>query len=336
MKQIFKNFFTAVLLFALIFSLAGCQTASTPAAPAATAPAKPKVINVSYAYRPLNVPSIVALEKKLFEDEFAKDGIQVKWFELEGPATTEALAAKSIDFATSLNYVSAIIAKANGNDLKVIASYSKFPKGIGLVAGAQSGVKTVADLKGKKVALQKGTMLHEMLIKALAEVNLQAGDVEIVNMASTDAANAVMQKQVAAAIIPDPLLTKAIASKNVVLLRNAENLILGQAVIAARTEFVDKYPDITKKFLEVQQKALDWSGANQEEALTLAAKANQMDLNAVKAMYPKYDFSLAIDDNNINKLKESAEFLKTNNFIKADTDTDNLITQLLDLKYLPK
>ncbi|RNC29692.1 MAG: putative aliphatic sulfonates-binding protein [Candidatus Dichloromethanomonas elyunquensis] len=319
-----------ILSLSLLLLLTGCQGTAQQTTE------KPKIINISYSYRPLNIPSIVALEKKMFEDEFAKDGIQVKWFELEGPATAEALAAKSIDFATSLNYVSAIIAKANGNDMKVISGYSKFPKGIGLVAGVNSGVMTVADLKGKKVALQKGTMLHEMLIKALAETNLKSSDVEIVNMASTDAANAVMQKQVDAAVIPDPLLTKAVASKNVILLRNAENLILGQAVIAARTDFLNQYPDIAKKFLEVHQKTLTWANANQEEALTLAAKVNQMDINAVKAMAPKFDFSLALDKTTILKYKDTAEFLKTNNFIKTDINTDTLITQLIDTKYLPK
>ncbi|NLI93606.1 MAG: aliphatic sulfonate ABC transporter substrate-binding protein [Peptococcaceae bacterium] len=330
MKKNLRILTVFLLVLTLLFTLTGCQGT------AKQAPEKPKVINVSYSYRPINIPSIVALEKKMFEEEFAKDGIEVKWFELEGPATTEALAAKSIDFATSLNYVSAIISKANGNDVKIISSYSRFPKAIGLVAGVQSGVNSVSDLKGKKVALQKGTMLHEMLIRALEEANLKASDVEIVGMASPDAANAVLQKQVDAAVLPDPMLTKAIASKNVKMLRNAENLILGQSVIAARTDFIEKYPEIAKKFLEVHQKTIAWAQSNQEEAFALAAKVNQMDINAVKALAPKFDFQLAMDQNNILKYKDSVEFLKANKFIKADTNADTLITQLIDTKYLPK
>jgi sulfonate transport system substrate-binding protein len=79
-----------------------------------------------------------------------KKGIAVQWTELEGPATTEALAAKSIDLAVSLNNVTAIIAKANGNDLKIISSYSKFPKAIGLIAAKDAGISSAAGLKGKK------------------------------------------------------------------------------------------------------------------------------------------------------------------------------------------
>lgn len=334
MNRKIKISMALLLIFLLLLPVAGCQDGTKQ--PAAKPPAeKLKVINISYSLRPLNVPTIVALEKKMFEEEFAKDGIEVKWHELEGPATTEALAAKSIDIATSLNYVSAIISKANGNDIKVISSYSKFPKAIGLVSGADSGVSSVADLKGKKIALQKGTMLHEMLIKALERENLTASDVEIIGMQSPDAANAVVQKHVDAAVLPDPLLTKTMSSQKVKLLKNAEGLILGQAIIAARTDFLNQYPDIAKKFLEIHNKTLNWSNTNQEEALNLASQVNQMDIKAVKALYPKFDFSLKIDQDNILKLKESADFLKNYNLIKKDINPDTLINNLVDPAYLP-
>jgi len=225
MKKSNKMLLLLAGVFLVIFLLAGC-------ADTGTVQDKPEVINVSYALRPINVPSIAALEKQLFEEEFAKDGIEIKWYELEGPATTEALAAKSIDIATSLNYVSAIISKANGNDIKIISSYSRFPEAIGLVAGIDSGVSAVADLKGKKVAFQQGTMLHEMFIKALEESGLTEDDLEIVGMPSPDAANALLQGHVQAAILPDPLMMNVISSQKAKLVVTAQDLILGQAVIA--------------------------------------------------------------------------------------------------------
>lgn len=323
-----------LILMVLFLVLSGCQSSGT--APEPKPVEKPKVINISYSYRPLNVPAIVALEKKMFEEEFAKEGIEVKWYELEGPATTEALAAKSLDIATSLNYVSAIISKASGNDIKVIANYTKFPKGIGLVAGADSGISKVTDLQGKKIALQKGTMLHEMLIKALKEENVSPDSLEIVNMPSPDALNALMDKHVDAAIIPEPLLTKAISSQKVKLIQNAEGLILGQATIAVRTEFAEKHPEIVKKFLEIHNNILAWAKTNEEEALDLTSKVIQMDLKAVKALYPKFDFNPDISEDDILKLKESVDFLKENGFLKDDTDTANLIDDLVDNSYLQK
>lgn len=329
MKKIIPFFAGFLILLLALLPLAGCQAEIHQPVE------KPKVLNVSYSLRPLNVPSIVALEKRIFEEEFAKEGIEVKWHELEGPATTEALAAKSIDIATSLNYVSAIVSKANGNDLKVISSYTKFPKGIGLVVGSESGIASVADLKGKRVALQKGTMLHEMLIKALEQENIPAGEVEIVGMPSADGANAVMQKQVDGAVLPEPLLTKVLSSKKVRMLKNAEGLILGQAVIAARTDFLEKYPDTVKKFLQIHNQALSWAKDNQEEAFAITSKMIQMDPKAVNALYPKFDFSMEITKDNIEGLKKSADFLKSNKFLKEDVNTEKLIQNLIDTGYLP-
>lgn len=330
MKSNTRIIISVLVVLFLLFSLNGCQQATKVQSD------KPKVINISYSYRPLNLPSIVALDKKIFEQEFAKDGIEVKWYELEGPAATEALAAKSIDIAMSLNYVSAIITKTNGNDIKIISSYTKFPQAIGLVVGADTGINAISDLKGKKIALQKGTMLHEMLIKALEEVNISSNDVEIVGMTSADGANAVLQKHVEAAILPEPLLTKVISSKNAKLLRNADGLILGQSVIAARSDFLQKYPDIAKTFLKVHDQTVNWSHINNDEALTLASKINQMDIKAVKALYPKFDFTITIDQNNISELKEAAIFLKKYKFLKDDVNTDTLINSLVDTSYLPR
>lgn len=329
MKQTTKIF--AILLtsvFLLVSILAGCS-ADVPQ------PEKPKVINISYSLRPINVPSIVALERKIFEEEFAKEGIEIKWYELEGPATTEALAAKSIDIATSLNYVSAMITKANGNDIKVVSSYSKFPEAIGMLAGVDSGIASVTDLKGKKVALQKGTMLHEMLIRALDNAGLSIDDIEVVSMPSPDAANALLQKHVDVAILPDPIMAKVISSQKAKLIITAEDIILGQAVIAARSEFLAKYPEIVKTFLEVHNQNLDWSEKNVDESLELASEVNEIDINVVKMLYPKFDFSMDIDQDNIAKLKQSALFLQENGFIKMDVDPESLVDNLVDNSFLP-
>ncbi|KUO63354.1 MAG: aliphatic sulfonate ABC transporter substrate-binding protein [Gracilibacter sp. BRH_c7a] len=329
MKQM-KKVFTLILIsvFLLVTILTGCS-AEVPE------PEKPKVINISYSLRPINVPTIVALQKKIFEEEFAKAGIEIKWYELEGPATTEALAAKSIDIATSLNYVSAIITKANGNDIKIISSYSKFPEAIGLLAGVDSGISSVSDLKGKKVALQKGTMLHEMLIRALENSNLSTDDVEVINMPSPDAANALLQQHVDAAILPDPIMANVISSQKAKLIITAEDIILGQAVVAARTEFLTNYPEIVKRFLEVHNQTLDWAENNMDESLKMASNVNEINIKAVKMLSPKFDFSLGIDNDNIAMLKQSASFLQDNDFIKVDANTETLIDNLVDTSFLP-
>lgn len=322
---------TLVLIGTLI--LTGCA----PAQKAATqAPAeKLKTINASFVSRPINVPSIVARENKLFENEFAKDSIEFKWHDITDPSNQlEALASKSLDFANSLNYVSAILAKANGNDIKIVSAYSRFPKGISLVVKPDGSIKTVADLKGKKIALQKGTMLHEMLIRALSEANLTSQDIELVDMDSTAAATALAAGQVDATILPEPLLSKTISSGKAQKLRSAEGLIPGLAVIAVRSDFAKSQPDIVKRYLQVHKASLDWTQANLEKALTMTAKQNQMNIKGVKALYPEFNFDMSLDQVKSDLLK-SAAFLQKEGMIRSNVDINKLVDDLVDPSYLP-
>ncbi|MHB8072970.1 ABC transporter substrate-binding protein [Desulfosporosinus fructosivorans] len=322
---------TFILLGAIF--LAGC----TPTQKADTqVPAdKPKIINASYVSRPINVPSIVAQERKLFENEFSKDGIEFKWHNITAPSNQlEALAAKSLDFSNSLNYVSAILAKANGNEIKIIASYSRFPKGISLVVKPDGSLKTVADLKGKKIALQKGTMLHEMLIRALSEVNLTTQDLELVDMDSTTATAAIAAGHIDATILPEPLLSQAIASGRVQKLRSAEGLIPGLTVIAVRSDFAKTQPELVRRYLQVHKASLDWSQANLEEALGMTAKQNQMDIKGVKSLFPVFTFEMNLNQVK-NDLLNSATFLQKEGMIRPNVDLAKLVDELVDPSYLP-
>lgn len=152
----YKTLLISLLCFLFLVSstiLTGCSATPTTNN---TAAKKPQAINASYVSRPINIPSIVAKNQKLFEKEFAKDGIKFQWHDLSDPSNQlEALASKSLDFANSLNYVSVILAKANGNDLKIISSYSRFPKGISLVVNPRENIQAIQDLKGKKLPCKK-------------------------------------------------------------------------------------------------------------------------------------------------------------------------------------
>ena len=327
--------FRPKLLFVLVFFtiiLFGCSSSKTANQ---SLPEKPKTINASYVSRPINVPSIVAQEKKMFENEFEKDGIEFMWHDISVPSNQlEALAAKSLDFSNSLNYVSAILAKANGNDIKIVSSYSRFPKGISLVVKADGSVNTVADLKGKKIALQKGTMLHEMLIRALSEVNLTTHDLELVNMDSTAAVAAITAGHVDATILPEPLLSKAVATGKVKKLRSAEGLIPGLAVIAVRSEFAKIHPELVKRYLEVHKASIDWSEANLEEALTMTARKNQMEIKGVMGLYPVFTFEMSLNEVKGDLLK-SASFLQKEGMIRPEVDINKVVDELVDPSFLP-
>ncbi|MCL1918856.1 MAG: NrtA/SsuA/CpmA family ABC transporter substrate-binding protein [Peptococcaceae bacterium] len=290
-------------------------------------------LHVSYASRPINVPSIVAIQKKFFEERFAEQGISIVWHELAGTEITEALASGAIDIATSLNAPSAIIAKAAGHDIKIIAGFSRFPEAIALVAARGSSVKSVAELKGKRVAVTKGTMLHEMLVKVLKEEDLGPDDAEMFHMESPEALTALLGGQIDAAVLPEPLLSKALASDKGVQLKTAQGVISGQTVMAAKGGFLEKHADVVKIFLEIHEACLEYIAAHEEEALLLSAAVVDMSVDQVRSLYPKFEFVIQLQEVDIQAMKESAIFLQGQGIIEGAISADTLIEDLIDLSY---
>ncbi|SHN78980.1 NrtA/SsuA/CpmA family ABC transporter substrate-binding protein [Desulfitobacterium chlororespirans] len=328
------SFIYLLCLLLLLLGTQGCSAAKQ-GQPEEKKPQALTQLNASYSTRPINVPAIVALDQHNFEKGFQGEGIAFKWTEIAaGPAQLEALASKSIDISTSMNYVSALLAKANGNDIKVVAGYSQFPKGIAIVAQTELNVKTLADLKGKKIALQKGTMLHEFLIKALEKENLSPGDVEMVAMESVDAAPALMGGQIDAAILPEPLLMKVVSSGKGTLVLNAEGLITGQTFIVARADFALEHPEAVKSFIQLHEESIHWAEQNKEQFYSVAGEQLKLEPKAVEALYPKFIFSTEINSEMIHELKLSAQFLQENGFIKPTVNTDQLVEDLVDMSFL--
>src|SRR5918911_1812119 len=114
----------------------------------------PKEIRIDWAtYNPV---SMLLKDKGFLEREFAKDGISVRWVQTLGSnKALEFLNAGSIDFGSTAGSA-ALVAKINGNPIKSIYVYSR-PEWTALVARKDSGIKTVADLKGKRIAVTRGT-----------------------------------------------------------------------------------------------------------------------------------------------------------------------------------
>jgi sulfonate transport system substrate-binding protein len=146
---------------------------------------------------------------------------------------------------------------------------------------------------------------------------------------------AVVSGQIDATILPEPLLSKAVASGKATKLMSAEGLISGLTVVAVRSDFAKEQPDLVKRYLRVQKESIDWGTANLENALKLTATKNQMDLNAVKKLYPEFSFDMSLDDVKVG-LISSAVFLKKEKMLKPDVDINKLVDSLIDTSFLPQ
>ncbi|MDO9605073.1 ABC transporter substrate-binding protein [Hydrogenophaga sp.] len=131
-----------------------------------------------------------------FEEEFRKDGIEIKWtfFKGAGPAVNEALVNKQLDFAWQGD-LPAIVARANGVKTKLIAG-SGVRTGLYLAVQPDSGIQKLEDLKGKRVAVFKGTNLHLAAVAALSARGIKERDLKLINLDLASGRTALVNKDV--------------------------------------------------------------------------------------------------------------------------------------------
>lgn len=313
-----------VSLLVLVLTV-GCGTFNTVNKQAGES--KVDGIMISYVKLPLNVPSIVEKKAGLFEKEFGKDQINVAFSEItQGPKMTEAMAAGSLDFANALGGTSAILAAANGVPLKVIGIYSRAPKAFTIMT-KDPAIQSVADLKGKKVAGPKGTILHQLLLAAGHKNGLTVGDVNFVNMDIPPAMTAMLSGNVAAALVAGPAVSKA-QEAGARVLTTGEGLLSATIVIAVRTEFLDKHPDLVKRYLKVHAESLQYSKDHRDEVYKMAAEETGLALGQVKEMYDLYDFSPAITEEDIRDLEKTQEFLQQNGMLAKTIDIRSMLVSI--------
>ena len=308
-------------LLAAALAVGGCAGGAKPAALP-----RPKTINITYVKAPLNVPSIVEKQQGVFEKEFGKDNINVAFPEITaGPKQTEAMAAGSVDFAHCLGGTAAILAAANGVDLKIVGIYSRAPKAFVLLT-KDGAIQTVGDLKGKKIAGPKGTVLHQLLLTALQKNGLKPDDVQFIAMGIPGAVAALQNGSVDAALAAGPDALKAeLAGARV--MTTGEGLVEATIVTAVRGEFLRKYPDLVKRFVQVHRVALADIRKNEAQALAATAAETGLTADMVKRMYPWYDFDDTIRPSDIEELKLTQKFLQDNGMLTKTIDIEQLIAR---------
>lgn len=290
--KLFRNFALALSLLA---------------APAFAAD-KPTTVRITYVTAPFNVPSIVMREKGYLDEAFAAKGIKVESPEItSGAQQTQAIAAGEIDIASVLGGTSAILAKANGVDLKVIAAYARSPKAYFLMTRAD-GPAALSDLKGKKIAGPKGTVLNQLLVAALAKQGLTLSDVEYINMDLPSARAALLAGQVDVATLAGANAV-AVEKAGGKALTSGDGLIKPTTVIAAPAAFVNNHPDLVKAYFEAHHKALAFMKESPEEALAIAAKEQKISIEDARAQLPLYDFTPVMTEDDIANLTADQAFM---------------------------
>ncbi|HTS42742.1 MAG TPA: aliphatic sulfonate ABC transporter substrate-binding protein [Xanthobacteraceae bacterium] len=231
------------------------------AARPARAADKPSQIRVDWAtYNPV---SMVLKEKGILEKEFAKDGIGILWVQTLGSnKALEFLNAGSIDFGSTAGSA-ALLGRINGNPIKSIYVYSQ-PEWTALVTRKDTSINKIEDLKGKRIAVTRGTDPHIFLVRALQSVKLTEKDITPVLLQHPDGKTALIRGDVDAWAGLDPMMAQAEIEDGARLFyRNKAANTWG--ILNVREEFLKDHPDLVKRVLTVYEQARKFSLANYAE-----------------------------------------------------------------------
>jgi sulfonate transport system substrate-binding protein len=292
--------------------------------------AAPSEIRLDYAtYNPL---SLVLREKGLIEQAFAPDGITVRWVQTLGSnKALEFLNAGSIDIGSTAG-AAALIGRINGNPIKTVGIFSR-PEWTALVCRADTPFTSPADLKGKSVAVTRGTDPHIFLVRALDSAGLTEKDVRLVLLQHPDGKTALIRGDVDAWAGLDPMMAQAEIENGAKLFyRKPEANTWG--VLNAREAFAAQNPDLVKRVLAIYEEARQWALANPAELQAILAKETKLPGPIVARQLERTDHSnKGITDATRQTVLEAGLALQKAGVIKPDVDVKGATDALIDTRF---
>lgn len=289
-----------------------------------------KELRLDYAY--YSPPSLVLKKFGWLEQDLKPAGTEVKWVLSQGSnRALEFLNGNSIDIGSTAG-LAAVLARANGNPIRTVYIYSR-PEWTALAVPKDSPIKTLADLKGKKIAATKGTDPYLFLLRALHTVNLDKGDIEHVSLQHADGRAALEQGRVDAWSGLDPhLAASELEAGTRILYRNVNFNTYG--FLNAREDFARQHPDTLKRVIGAYEKARAWIIKNPVEAAKLVSEEAKIPLAVAQLQLKRNDFSNSRPGSeHIQALQGAAPILLSEALVKPGTDVNRVITELLDPQY---
>lgn len=230
-------------------------------------------------YQKTGLP-VIARQQKLIEKALEPKGVSVTWVEFTaGPPLVEALNVGAINVGW-VGDAPPIFGQSAGAAIVYVAALPGNLDGEAIIAKEGSGIASVKDLKGKKVAVGKGTSAHNLLIAALEANGLQFSDVEVVYLPPADAAAAFASDKVDAWSIWDPFL--AIAETNYkpkALVRSPEVLKVNTYFLANR-DFADGNPEVVTTVVNQLKESAAWADANRDKVAAALHEVTGVPLEA--------------------------------------------------------
>jgi sulfonate transport system substrate-binding protein len=257
--------------------LLACFAALTLCATVAAAP----VAELRIGYQKSSVNLLIARRLGLIERHLP--GVSVRWVEFSaGPQLLEALGAGSLDFGMTGD-TPPIFAQAAGRDVLYVGSETPKPRSSAILIPAGSDIVSLAGLRGKRVAFQKGSSAHYLVLRALEKAGLRLTDIQPVYLAPADARAALERHSVDAWAIWDPYWAAATLGSEAKVLTTGEGLADDVSFYESSAAFAREHPDTLQGLFDAINDADRYVQSHPNESTSLLATAIGLDPRAARS-----------------------------------------------------
>jgi len=222
-------------------------------------------------YQKSSVNLLVARQLGLVDRQFPRTRVQ--WAEFgAGPQLLEALGAQGLDFGMTGD-TPPIFAQAAGRDILYVGVEPPKPHSSAVLVTPQSDITSLSGLRGKRVAFQKGSSAHYLVLRALAQAGLHYADIQPIYLAPADARAAFENRSVDAWAIWDPYWAAVEQATGARVLATGEGLSDNNSFYQSTREFSDRYPETIQILLRLLTEADHYLRSHPADASALIATA---------------------------------------------------------------
>lgn len=251
-----------------------------------------ETFTLNIGYQKYGILPIVK-ERGSLETALKAQGVNIRWVEFPaGPQLLEGLNVGSVSFGEA-GEAPPIFAQAANSNLVYIANQPAAPKAEALIVQKDSNIKSLQDLKGKRVALNKGSNVHYLLLKLLEKNNLKLSDIEVVYLPPSDARAAFERGAVDAWVIWDPFFAAAEQQISARVIATGESLVNNHQFYLADRKFSEQNPKVLKAVINELNTTTQWVSSHQDEASKLLEKPTGLSFDVLKSSISRMGFGVS-------------------------------------------
>ncbi|MDQ8024293.1 MAG: aliphatic sulfonate ABC transporter substrate-binding protein [Moraxellaceae bacterium] len=227
---------------------------------------------IRIGYQKSSTLTLIAKARGTLEKSLAAQGYKIHWAEFtSGTPLLEAVNVGSIDVSADVADTVPVFAQAAGADITYVALETPSPEAQAILVKPDSPLKSIADLKGKRIAVTKGAGVHLLVTKALESAGLTLKDVELAYLQPADGRAAFERGSVDAWAVWDPFFSEVQKASSVRVLADGKGLTPYQRFYLGSKSFVTKNPQAVKAFFDEISATGKWAKANPKAAAEVLA-----------------------------------------------------------------